>query len=263
MKIIFVIGPSGTGKTTYIRQNYPVSDQLAVFDLVGKSWELFQDFKALEDDRSCDVYNKSSEEAFFALMDGKDLVVEYCANGEDDELFSVINQVKKAGLSTELIFLTADAKVAWERVQTAGSSYFSSCQIKEDTLEVLSGVIGDYVFNQDFEKICEVGSEGGSISFFRYKKEDRDVFFFTTDETALFGFVPEFEYEKEPGVAYIEEFSNFRDAFQALLEKYPIFRLYPLEVSPTYKREFQEAYQSFLKMEDSENEDSEWMKFLN
>lgn len=263
MKIIFVIGPSGTGKTTYIRQNYPVSDQLAVFDLVRKAWELFQDFKALEDDRSCDVYNKSSEEAFFALMDGKDLVVEYCADGNDDELFSVINQAEKAGLRTKVIFLTADADIAWKRVQVAGPTYFSSCQVKEDTLEVLSGVIGDYIFNQDFEKICEVGSDGGSISFFRYKKNEQDVFFFTTDETALFEFAPETEFEKEPGVAYKDEYHNFGDAFQALLEKYPIFRLYPLEVSSTYKREFKEAYQSFLKMENMENEDSDWMKFLN
>lgn len=263
MKIIFVIGPSGTGKTTYIRKNFPVSDQLEVLDLAGKSWELFQDFKALEDDRIYDVYNESSHEAFIALMDGKDLVVEYGADGEDEELFSMINQVKEAGLRTEVIFLTADADIAWERVQKAGPNYFSSCQIKEETLEVLSGVIGDYVFNQDFEKICEVGSEGGSISFFRYKKEERDVFFFTTNETALFEFAPEFEFEKEPGVAYTGEYQNFGDAFQALLEKYPIFRLYPLEVSSTYKREFKEAYQSFLKVENSDNEDSEWIKHLN
>lgn len=263
MKITFVIGPSGTGKTTYIRNNFPISEQLSVFDLAGKSWELFQDFKALNDDRSCDVYNKSSEEAFLALMDGKDLVVEYCADGYDEELISMINQVKKAGLKTELIFLTTDADIAWERVKSAGPNYFSSCQIKDETLEVLSGVIGDYVFNQDFEKICEVGSEGGSISFFRHKKNERDVFFFTTDETALFEFAPEFEFEKVPGVAYTEEFHNFRDAFEALLEKYPIFRLYPLEVSSTYKREFKEAYHSFLKVEKGENEDSEWIKHLN
>ena len=245
MKITFVIGPSGTGKTTYIRKNYLVSDEVAVFDLAGKSWELFRDFKALEDDRIYDVYNESSHEAFIALMDGKDLVVEYCADGEDEELFSMINQVKKAGLRTEVIFLTADADIAWKRVQAAGPTYFSSCLIKEDTLEVLSGVIGDYVFNQDFEKICEVGSEGGSISFFRYKKDEQDVFFFSTDETALLEFAPEFESEKEPNVAYTDEFHNFGDAFEALLEKYPIFRLYPLEVSPTYKKEFKEAYQSF------------------
>ncbi len=263
MKITFVIGPSGTGKTTYIRKNYPLSDRVVVFDLAGKSWELFQDFKALEDDRIYDVYNESSHEAFIALMDGKDLVVEYGADGEDEELFSMINQVKKAGLRTEVIFLTADADIAWERVQKAGPTYFSSRQIKEETLEVLSGVIGDYVFNQDFEKICEVGSEGGSISFFRYKKEERDVFFFTTDETALFEFAPEYEFEKTTDVAYTDEFSNFGDAFQALLEKYPIFRLYPLEVSPTYKREFKEAYQSFLNVENPDNEDSEWIKHLN
>jgi len=263
MKIIFIVGPSGTGKTTYIRKNYPVSDQVEVFDLAEKAWELFQDYKALEDDRDCDVYNESSHEAFFALMDGKDLVVEYCADGEDGELISMINEVKKAGLRAELIFLTADADIAWERVQKADPNYFSSCQIKEETLEVLSGVIQDYVFNQDFEKICEVGSEGGSISFFRYKKNERDVFFFTTDETALFEFAPEYEFEKEPDVAYTDEFSNFRDAFEALLEKYPIFRLYPLDVSPTYKREFKESYHDFLGLHKDETEDERWNQFLN
>ncbi len=263
MKIIFIVVPSGTGKTSYIRKNYPVSDQLVVFDLARKSWELFQDYKALEDDRDCDVYNESSHEAFLALMDGKDLVVEYGADGEDQELFSVINQAKKAGLHTEVIFLTVDANIAWERVKSAGPGYYSSCQIKEETLEVLSGVIGDYVFNQDFEKICEVGSEGGSISFFRYKKNEQDVFFFTTDETALFEFAPEFEFEKVPGVSYIEEFHNFQEAFEALLEKYPIFRLYPLEVSSTYKREFKEAYHNFLGLHKDEVKDERWNQFLN
>ena len=263
MKITFVIGPQGSGKSSYIRKNYPASDQVSVFDLASTSLELFGDFQALEDNRILDVYNKSSEKAFFALMDGKDLVVEYCADGYDEEMFSVINQAKKAGLRTEVICLTVDADIAWERIQKADSAYFSSGQIKEETLEVLTGVIGDYVFNQDFEKICEVGSEGGSISFFRYKKEEQDAFFFSTDETALFEFAPDFEFEKMAGVAYKEEFSNFQDALEALLEKYPIFRLYPLEVSPNYRREFKEAYHKFLDVEKQEFESESWNQLLN
>lgn len=257
MKIIFIIGASGTGKSSFIRKNYPESDQLVVFDLAATSLELFKDFQALKDDRAVDVYNKLSGRAFFALIDGKDLVVEYCADGHDNELFSVINQAGKAGLRTEVICLTVDADVAWERIQKADSTYFCSCLIKEETLEILSDVLDDYVFNQGFEKICEVGSEGGSISFFKYKKGDRDVFFFSTDETALI------EFEKKPGVAYTDEFSNFQDAFAALLEKYPIFRLYPLEVSPRYKREFKEAYQKFLSLEKQEFETESWNHLLN
>jgi predicted kinase len=172
MKITFVIGAAGSGKTSFIRNKYPKSEKLAVFDLAEKSWELFQDYQALEDDRSVEVYNKCSQEGFFAMMDGKDLVVEYCADGHDDELFAVINQAKKAGIRTEVIFLTVDADVAWERIQKADSAYFSSSQIKEDKLEVLSGVIEDYVFNQDFEKICEVGSDGGSVSFLGVKYKE-------------------------------------------------------------------------------------------
>ncbi|MBA4301709.1 MAG: hypothetical protein C0433_16640 [Cyclobacterium sp.] len=263
MKITFVIGAAGSGKTSFIRNKYSKSEKMAVFDLAGTSWELFQDYQALEDGRSVDVYNECSQVGFFAMMDGKDLVVEYCADGYDDELFAVIDHAKKAGIRTEVICLTVDVDVAWERVQKADSTYFSSSQIKEDTLEVLSGMIEDYVFNQDFEKICEVGSDGGSVSFFRCKKQGREVFFFSTDESALFEFAPDFEFEKMPGVAYVEEFTNFRDAFEALLEKYPIFRLYPLEVSPKYKREFKEAYNNFLGLNKDEIRDERWNQFLN
>lgn len=263
MKIIFVIGPSGSGKTTFIQNKYPESDQIAVLDLAKTSWELFEDFQALEDDRLADVYNKCSERAFLALMDGKNLVVEYCADGHEDELFSVINQAKKASIHTEVIGLTVDADVAWERVQKADTTYFSSYLIKEETLEVLSGVIEDFVINQDFERICEVGSEGGSISFFRYKKEGRDIFYFITDETALFEFASESDFEIKPGVAYPNEFSSFREAFEALLEKYPIFRLYPLEVSPNYKKEFKEAYHNFLDLHKDEVKDERWNQLLN
>jgi predicted kinase len=264
MKIIFVIGPQGSGKPSYVQKNYPLSDQVSVFDLSLTSLELFGDYQALEDDeQSSEVYNQSSEKAFFALMDGKDLVVEYPTDGFDEEMFSIINQAKKAGLRTEVIALTVDPEVAWERVQKADSSYYSSGQIKEETIEVLGSVIEDYVFNQDFEKICEIGSEGGSISFFRCQKEGKDVFFFSTEDNSLFEFAPDYAFEKMEGVAYLEEFDNFKDAFEALLEKYPIFRLYPLEVSPNYRSEFKEAYHSFLETEKKENTDENWITFLN
>jgi hypothetical protein len=83
-----------------------------------------------------------------------------------------------------------------------------------------------------------------------------DVFFFSTEENSLFEFAPYYDaFEKMEGVAYLQEFDNFKDAFEALLEKYPIFRLYPLEVSPNYRSEFKEAYHSFLQEEKQENTD--------
>jgi len=90
-----------------------------------------------------------------------------------------------------------------------------------------------------------------------------DVFFFSTEENSLFEFAPDYAFEKMEGVAYLEEFDNFKDAFEALLEKYPIFRLYPLEVSPNYRREFKEAYHSFMQEEKQENTDKNWITFLN
>jgi broad-specificity NMP kinase len=265
MKIIFVTGPSGVGKTTFIQKKFSQESHIHIFDLSLKAKELFGSYEALDhESQSVKVYNEASSEAFFALIeDGKDVVAEYLTDGYDDELFALINKAHAVGLRPEVITLTADADTAWERVQHAGSDYFPAAKSKEITAEILMGVLEDFELNQDFEKICEVGGEGGTISFYRYVRGGENRFFFSTDETALFDFKPEFEFEQIEGVNYVEEFSNFPEAFQALLEKYPIFRLVPIEVNPNYKSEFKEAYHRFLELEGSDFEETSWHQHIN
>ncbi|MCS5490546.1 hypothetical protein [Algoriphagus limi] len=264
MKITFIIGPSGVGKSSYIEREYAGKKEVCIFNISRKARELFGTYEAMDDgDKELQAINESCSEAFMALMDGNEVVVEYYTDGYDEGLFSLCNKAKSLGIRTEVITITTDADVAWERVQKAGRDYFPSSRIKEDTEMVLMGVLEDVEFNLDFERICEIGAEGGTINFYRFKKGNQDRFFFTTDESGYFDFEPDYDFEKMFGVNYIEEFDDFKEAFSALLEKYPIFRLYPLGINEKYKREFKEAYQDFLKQEGTIEEDPTWDHHLN
>lgn len=264
MKIIFVIGPSGVGKSSFIEREYAGKEAFCIFNIAKKAKKLFGSYHALEDEnQELEAINESSQDAFFALMEDKDLVVEYLADGFDDGLFALCKKAKSLGIRTEIITLTADADTAWERVQKAGPDYFPSAKLKEDTEMVLMGVLEDIEFNLDFERICEVVGEGGSINFYRFKKEGEDRFFFTTNEEGFFDFKPEFAFEEIEGVNYLEEFEDFSSAFQSLLKKYQLFRLFPLEVHPEYKNEFQRAYQHFLEMGGEKENQSQWNIILN
>jgi hypothetical protein len=264
MKITFVIGPGGVGKSSFIEREYAGKKEVCIFNISRKAKELFGSYEAMDDgNRELQAINESCSEAFMALMEEEEVVVEYYSDGFDDGLFALINKAKSLGIRTNLITLTCDADVAWERVQKAGADYFPSAKMKEDTELVFMGVLEDVEFNLDFDRICEIGVEEGTISFFRFKKGNQDRFFFTTDETGYFDFEPAYEFEKREGVNYIREFDGFKEAFVALLEKYPIFVLVPLEVHPRYKSEFRTAFQNFLSGKQALKPNENWHQYLN
>ncbi len=264
MKVIFVIGATGVGKSTYIEREFAGKEQICIFNIARKAKELYGSFEAMQNgDCELNAINKSCNDVFFALMEGKDVVVEYHTDGFDDELFALIKKARSLRIATEIIALTADVEVALDRVSRAGSDYFPSAKIKEDTELVFMGVLEDVEFNLGFERICEIGAEGGSINFYRFKKEGRERFFFVTDETGFFDFEPSYEIDKKEGVNYLEEFSDFDSAFEKLLEKYPIFRLFPVEINPKFKGKFRAAFQYFLSLEPSNETNSFWNESLN
>lgn len=264
MKITFVIGPSGVGKSTFIAQEYAEKEKYSIFNIANKAKRLFGSYSALEDEaKVLEAINQSAQEAFLDLMDKKELIVEYPAEGYDDGLFALCKKAKSLGIRTRIITLNWDMPEVLDRVDYPESEYFPTAKLKDETEMVLMDILDDIRFNLDFLRIAEVGGEGGSINFYRFKKEGEDRFFFTTNEEGFFDFKPVFAFEEKEGVNYLEDFGDFSSAFQSLLKKYPLFRLFPLEVHPEYKNEFQRAYQHFLEMGGEKENQSQWNIILN
>jgi predicted kinase len=263
-RIIFVTGAPGTGKSTYIKKNFCDAEKFFVFDLAMESLKVFGSYDALENEDIIEIYNSLSENGLLALFDGKDLVVEYCVVGFDEDLYGIIECAREKSLQAELIFLDVDAEVSWNRIQCSGKEYFPSLELKEPTVELLQGILEDFEFNQNIEQICELGTDHGYIQFFKRKNEGGDLYFYNTYKTDFFEFEPEFEFEKKDGVDYLKQFSNFEDAFSHLLQNFGIFGLYPLQVNEKYKRDFQVACQKQLyKCKTEDFLDLNWEKYLN
>jgi predicted kinase len=263
-RIIFVTGAPGTGKSTYVKKHFIDSAKYYVLDMAFESQKVFGSYDALENEDIVEIYNSLSENGLLALFDGKDLVVEYCVVGFDEDLYGIIDFARKMGLQTELIFLDVDAEDAWTRIQLSGKDYFPSFELKEPTLEILQGILEDFEFNQEIEQICELGTDKGNIQFFKRKNEDGDLYFYNTYNTDFFEFEPEFEFEKKDGVNYLKQFNDFEDAFSHLLENFGILSLYPVKVNEKYKTVFQTIYKKQLsKCKTEDFLDLNWEKYLN
>lgn len=265
-KIIFVTGAPGTGKSTFIEKNYREKKTYYVFDLAKISLKLFGDFGALEDDRIIDIYNKACGSGMEALMDNKVLVVEYCLGTDyDDDFISLIKEAKFMGIRTEIIQLTVDANGAWARTERArqDKSYYPSYKLREDNLEILSEILDSFSLSQTLDVICEIGGEGGSIKFYRIENNGKERFFFLTNESALFEFEPELECDKISDIDYLNEYDGIEEAMAGLMEKYPIFELYPLSMHKEYAEVFKKAYLKHLKTHERGHNTEYWEKFLN
>jgi len=106
--------------------------------------------------------------------------------------------------------------------------------------------------------LLEVGGEGGSIQLHQIS----GYFVFTTDETTLKEFVPEMTLDELKSKS--DAFRSFAEAMKCLLEKYPIFNLYPLTVHPYYKQKIIPYYLGFCsgtKYKENRGK-GEWDRFL-
>jgi len=264
MKIIFVTGAPGTGKSHYIQNHYRDTQRSYILDMALQSKKLYGNMDAISDgSKIAAIYNTLSEEALFALFDGLDLIVEYCVTGYDGDLITLVKEARTIGIHTELIAISLDSEIAQHRIQTASPDYYPSLEIKDATIEILQGVLESYGMNQDFEEICEIESDESVISFFKAVREGKECFFYNTDPKAYFDFEPEFEFEKIEGVNYLKEFDNFNEAFDSLLETNSIFDLHPLKVNIIYENKLKEYFLKQYQEGKSLTADSNLGKFLN
>ncbi|MBS9525394.1 hypothetical protein KI659_15345 [Litoribacter alkaliphilus] len=243
-RIKFITGPVGSGKTVFIEKNFSSSPGNFVFDLAKISQQLFGHFQALEEmDGIVQIYNHASEEGLLTLLDGKTLVVEYCTNkGYDDDFAALVKYAQKTGICVEVIHIELDEMLAGERIAQADPQrYFSSAKLREETLEVLEGVIDSFEANQNFELILELGGENGSTVFYRSGEEGEERYFYLTPEIKTFDFEPDFEVDKLSEVNYLKTFPTFEKALNTLISEVGLFQLVPLKVNKEYKKAFQQA----------------------
>lgn len=264
-KIIFVIGATGTGKSTFIQNKFADEDKFFQFDMAVQSQKQFGSIAAMDDlSNLADIYNTLTEEGMFALFDGVDLVVEYCITGNDGEFTDVLKQAKKCGIRTEVIQITLDKDLAWERIHHADGTYVSSLKTNEETLEILMGVLESYSMNLDFEEICTIGTDDGFLTFFRKGEEGKDTFFFVKEDTDIFDFEPKFEFQKSDDTFYVKEYSSFEAAIEGLLHQFEFSGLHPIEVNEKFKDAFQKVYhQHILDTASSQLAGGDWSQILN
>ena len=95
--------------------------------------------------------------------------------------------------------------------------------------------------------ILEVGGDGGSIKLI----QNGSAYFYTTDESAMMDLLPG-EFDIEDLTSASVEFTSFDSAMESLINKYPLFSLYPLTVNPEYQKRISEYFNRYLEATDDQ-----------
>jgi hypothetical protein len=106
--------------------------------------------------------------------------------------------------------------------------------------------------------ILEAGADGGSIKLIKIN----NLYFYTTDESTLRDIDPTLTLEELQSKS--DAFPSFSEAMKGMLERYPIFGLYPLTVNANYKARLVPYFQGYCcgnGKKENWNKDS-WEKML-
>ena len=102
------------------------------------------------------------------------------------------------------------------------------------------------ICRKDWTCLLEAGGEGGSIQLVQIN----DYFLFSTNESTLKEFVPELTLEELKSESDV--FTTFEDALAGMLDKYPIFELFPLSVHPDYRMKVMAYSREFCSRRDKQ-----------
>jgi hypothetical protein len=106
--------------------------------------------------------------------------------------------------------------------------------------------------------ILEAGADGGSIKLLKINGN----YFYTTNESTLRDIDPTLTLEELQSQS--DAFSTFSEAMKSMLERYPIFSLYPEMVNDNYKKRIAPYYYGFCcgnKHQENWNKEA-WDKIL-
>ena len=260
-KIIFVIGIPGAGKSTYIRDRYLDEEKYCVIDMAAESVRSFGNLEPLKDEDYGEdrltIINSMTDKGFFALLDGKDLVVEHNVVGEDlDELFDLVQKANVLGFHTEWIHLHVEQKVAQMRIQSAGDAYFFSEALALDVLMVLGGILEDYQLNVQLEELAEFKGPSGRIQLFKKDEGEGSYYFFVEERSYYSGFKSIEDLQGEGMGGCMVLYNDFKGALGAIFEQYEFDELYLVSV----KQALRPVLEKFLA---GKRDVPYWEKFLN
>lgn len=141
VKIIYVAGERGAGKSTFITDNYQ-GEEFFILNM-GKESKMAEDTSEKDEaiDILCEIFNRSMDGLMEAYFDEKTIVIEICVGTENDESFiELVNQGKIGGATSELVMLDCDYDERMARITKTETNedYFSSAISTENVLEVTS-----------------------------------------------------------------------------------------------------------------------------
>jgi predicted ABC-type ATPase len=262
--ILFVTGPAGVGKSAFIAKHFAKKEGYFVLDLCRISQKLFGTMAAFEDDRLADIYNQATEEAMDALMEDKTLVVEYGLSGYDDDFVALVKVAKSNGFRIEINQITADKDLVSARFldRRGAEDFVPFDRVREDLLEILTGIIECMAYNHDWERVCHLSGPGVSVDFFKAEQDGRTMYFFVTEEKKYFVFDGGREDMELAGVDVVQMYRSFPEALEALQDKIPLAGLYPSHIEDGYLKAVKDAYQKYLAVS-TDIPAKDWEIFLN
>ena len=109
--------------------------------------------------------------------------------------------------------------------------------------------------------ILKIGGEGGSIKFFQIN----EYFTYTTNESALMDLLNKDDKEGIEFKSKSKLFDTFDLAMESMQDRYPIFRLYPLEINNEFKQRINKYYRGFLlkNKKDEICRNNQWERILS
>ncbi|RZS94720.1 hypothetical protein [Cecembia calidifontis] len=260
-KIIFVTGIPGAGKSTYIKNKYSDKEKYFIMDMAEHCLGRFGNLEPLKDEDygedRLSIINGLTDEGFFALFDGKDLVIEHNVVSDDlDEFFDLVYKANGLGFQTEWVHLYVELEVAQKRIQSAGDSYYFSEALALDVLMVLEGILEDYQLNVQLEELAVFTGPKGNIRLFKKQTEQEIVFFFVEEHAGYSGFIGCEDLEGKVATDSMVLYNNFNDVVASIYDQYGAGKLSLISI----KENLKPVLKRFL---DGRKDIPYWDQFLN
>lgn len=245
MKIIFLTNATGKDKSEFIQENYRDRGKYFILHFDERIDRRINEYDFA---RILDEHVKNGVQS---LLNGYDLVVDYAKERQEIGLNILIHSAENIGLKTEVV----DFQHEYETIQV-------DHDIDPKTWNrIIRTIISHYGQEIGIEEVCVLGGKNVLIKFYKYENNGRVIFYYATNEKCIFNYNHDFELNSNEKT--VEEFMSFQEAFESIQLKFRFFQLYPLRINEKYTREFNKAYQKYMKSQKTDFKVMEWQEFLN